>query len=109
MKVLDTFPREIREVDNLWIPLPDGQRMAARVFLPTDAEGLVEFYALVGQQSKYYRFFAPMPTLSDRDVERFTNVDHRQRVAFVITLAQKILAVGRYDVIDAERAEVAFT
>ena len=38
MKVLDRLPREIREVDNLWIPLPDGQRMAARVFVPTDAE-----------------------------------------------------------------------
>ncbi|WP_445256660.1 bifunctional acetate--CoA ligase family protein/GNAT family N-acetyltransferase [Nocardioides aurantiacus] len=88
--------------------LRDGRTAHLRPILPTDAEGLVEFYALVGQQSKYYRFFAPMPTLSDRDVQRFTNVDHRQRVAFVITLAQKILAVGRYDVIDTDRAEVAF-
>ncbi len=32
-------------------------------------------------QSKYYRFFAPMPELSERDVDRFTHVDHVDRVA----------------------------
>ncbi|ROR91368.1 bifunctional GNAT family N-acetyltransferase/acetate--CoA ligase family protein [Nocardioides aurantiacus] len=101
-------PRDYPDHWEADVLLRDGRTAHLRPILPTDADGLVEFYALVGQQSKYYRFFAPMPTLSDRDVQRFTNVDHRQRVAFVITLAQKILAVGRYDVIDAERAEVAF-
>ncbi|HEV8489935.1 MAG TPA: CocE/NonD family hydrolase [Candidatus Limnocylindrales bacterium] len=38
MRIVADFPREIREVENLWIPLADGERMAARVFLPTDAE-----------------------------------------------------------------------
>ena len=52
-----------------------------------------------------------MPKLSERDVERFTHVDHDHRVAFVLTVAEKILAVGRYDVISEEpdsSAEVAF-
>ncbi len=101
-------PRDYPDHWEADVLLRDGRTAHLRPILPTDAAGLVEFYALVGQQSKYYRFFAPMPTLSDRDVQRFTNVDHRQRVAFVITLAQKILAVGRYDVIDTDRAEVAF-
>ena len=38
VRVLDDLPREIREIENVWIPLPDGERMAARVFLPDDAE-----------------------------------------------------------------------
>ena len=49
-----------------------------------------------------------MPTLSERDVERFTNVDYHDRVAFVMTIAGDIIAVGRYDVIDKGQAEVAF-
>ncbi|MGE0255091.1 MAG: CocE/NonD family hydrolase [Alphaproteobacteria bacterium] len=28
----------IREIENVWIPLPDGTRLAARLFLPGDAE-----------------------------------------------------------------------
>ncbi len=90
--------------------LRDGRTAHLRPISGDDAEALVAFYAQVSDQSKYYRFFAPMPRLSDRDVERFTHVDHQSRVAFVLTVADAILAVGRYDLIDeAEgRAEVAF-
>jgi len=38
VKVLADLPRPIREIEQLWIPLPDGQRLSARVFLPVDAE-----------------------------------------------------------------------
>ena len=31
------FPRPVRELENLWIPMPDGARLAARVWLPEDA------------------------------------------------------------------------
>src|SRR5690606_11788385 len=58
--------------------------------------------------SRYLRFFAPMPRLSPRDLERFTHVDHDDRVAFVVLVGQEIIAVGRYDRIDARSAEVAF-
>jgi len=92
--------------------LRDGRTAHLRPILPEDAEGLVEFYTHVSKESKYFRFFAPMPTLSERDVKRFTNVDHHDRVAFVVTVAQKIIAVSRYDVIEkvsgTSRAEVAF-
>ncbi len=30
--------RDIRTIENLFIPLPDGQRLAARVWMPTDAD-----------------------------------------------------------------------
>ena len=32
------FPRRVREIENLFIPLADGTRLAARIFLPEDAE-----------------------------------------------------------------------
>ena len=32
------YPRTIREIENLWIPMPDGVRLAARIWLPQDAE-----------------------------------------------------------------------
>jgi putative CocE/NonD family hydrolase len=32
------FPRAVREIENAWIPLADGCRLAARIWLPEDAE-----------------------------------------------------------------------
>ena len=90
------------------VVLADGSPAHLRPILPSDADGLVAFYSRVSDQSKYFRFFAPYPTLSERDVERFTNVDHRSRVAFVVTVGPDIVAVGRYDSIDEAEAEVAF-
>ncbi len=86
----------------------DGSTAQVRPIGPTDADALTEFYARVSEQSKYFRFFAPYPVLSDRDVERFTHVDHHQRVAFVVTRGNSIVAVGRYDAINEHDAEVAF-
>jgi putative CocE/NonD family hydrolase len=32
------FPRRVREIEHTWIPLADGTRLAARIWLPEDAE-----------------------------------------------------------------------
>jgi putative CocE/NonD family hydrolase len=32
------FPRKVKEVENFWIPMSDGVKLAARMFIPTDAE-----------------------------------------------------------------------
>jgi uncharacterized protein len=37
VKVVADFPRPVRVVENEWIPLPDGTRLAARIWLPQDA------------------------------------------------------------------------
>ncbi len=96
--------------------LRDGQVAHLRPIAPEDHDLLVDFYGLVSAESKYFRFFAPMPTLSERDVQRFTTVDHVNRVAFVLTVANRMIAVGRFDRIPPEEtrqtgvteAEVAF-
>ncbi len=37
MRRIDVFPRDIREIEHLWIPLADGCRLAARLWLPEAA------------------------------------------------------------------------
>jgi putative CocE/NonD family hydrolase len=38
MKTIKKFPRKIREIPNTFITLPDGTRLAARIWMPVDAE-----------------------------------------------------------------------
>jgi len=38
VRVVESFPRAIREVEHCWIPMRDGCRLAARLWLPADAE-----------------------------------------------------------------------
>src|SRR5215469_1172434 len=35
---LEHLPRRVREIENLFIPLADGTRLAAKIWLPEDAE-----------------------------------------------------------------------
>ncbi|QVT80703.1 Protein lysine acetyltransferase Pat [Nocardioides aquaticus] len=88
--------------------LRDGRTAHVRPIVPEDAELLVSFYARVSDRSKYYRFFSPMPTLSARDVRRFTEVDHVSRVALVMLLQGQMIAVGRFEGLGDGEAEVAF-
>ncbi len=37
MKIVESFPRKVREIENCWIPLSDGSRLASRIWLPEDA------------------------------------------------------------------------
>ncbi len=37
MRTLSRFPRPVREIMTEWIPMPDGKRLAARIWLPEDA------------------------------------------------------------------------
>lgn len=92
------------------IVLSDGATAHIRPITTDDADLLVEFYSRVSEESKYYRFFAPRPTLSARDVRNYTTVDHDSRVAFIITVGEQMIGVGRYDRITATSrdAEVAF-
>jgi uncharacterized protein len=38
MKIINRFPHVVRVIENCWIPMPDGCRLAARIWLPADAE-----------------------------------------------------------------------
>lgn len=102
---------EVPEAPPHWesdVILRDGSTAHIRPIHAHDAALLVDFYARVSDESKYYRFFSPMPRLSDRDVARFTQVDHVSRVALVLILQGRMIAVGRFDVVRDGEAEVAF-
>ncbi|HEX8489293.1 MAG TPA: GNAT family N-acetyltransferase, partial [Propionibacteriaceae bacterium] len=90
------------------VVLTDGGVARLRPIRPDDADKLVAFYDRVSPQSKYLRFFAPYPRLSQRDVDRFTQVDYVDRVAFILTVGENLIAVGRYDRLANDQAEVAF-
>lgn len=108
---MTTTPEQQHEPPRHWeadVLLRDGRTAHIRPIRPEDAELLVEFYSRVSDESKYYRFFSPMPVLSEKDVRRFTQVDYSDRVAFVILVGGQMIAVGRYDKAGPDNAEVAF-
>jgi putative CocE/NonD family hydrolase len=37
-RVVHDFPRRVRRIDHTWIPLSDGTRLSARIWLPDDAD-----------------------------------------------------------------------
>lgn len=90
------------------VVLRDGGTAHLRPITPQDADALQEFHLAQSPESVYLRFFAPMPRLSERDLARFTNVDHVDRVAIVAEVAGRIVGVGRFDRTARRTAEVAF-
>ncbi|MFJ3858407.1 GNAT family N-acetyltransferase [Streptomyces sp. NPDC090085] len=99
------------------VVLRDGGTARIRPITTEDAGRLVSFYEQVSDESKYYRFFAPYPRLSDRDVHRFTHHDYVDRVGLAATVGEEFIGTVRYDRIGpdgrpasapADAAEVAF-
>jgi acyl-CoA synthetase (NDP forming)/RimJ/RimL family protein N-acetyltransferase len=90
------------------VVLRDGTVAHIRPITPADADRLRQFHNRQSDDSIYFRFFAPLRELSDRDVHRFTHVDYHDRVALVAILNGEIVGVGRFDRIEATSAEVAF-
>ncbi|MGW7081910.1 bifunctional acetate--CoA ligase family protein/GNAT family N-acetyltransferase [Streptomyces sp. NPDC054871] len=99
------------------VVLRDGGTARIRPITAEDAERLVSFYEQVSDESKYYRFFAPYPRLSAKDVHRFTHHDQVDRVGLAATVGGEFIATVRFDRIDergmsasapADEAEVAF-
>ncbi|MFC8127881.1 GNAT family N-acetyltransferase [Streptomyces sp. NPDC057302] len=99
------------------VVLRDGGTARIRPITVEDADRLVSFYEQVSDESKYYRFFAPYPRLSAKDVHRFTHHDQVDRVGLAATVGGEFIATVRFDRIDsrgmsasapADEAEVAF-
>jgi acyl-CoA synthetase (NDP forming)/RimJ/RimL family protein N-acetyltransferase len=87
----------------------DGGTVHLRPITPEDADGLVGLMERSSDETLYLRFFGPMRRLSDKDLYRFTHVDHDSRVAFVVVLGDRLVGVGRYDRYPGtDDAEVAF-
>jgi acyl-CoA synthetase (NDP forming)/GNAT superfamily N-acetyltransferase len=91
------------------VVIADGGTVHLRPIRPSDADALVTFHGGLSMRTRYLRYFSAYPRIPDRDLYRFTNVDHHNRVAFVALLGPEIIAVGRYErEAGTDDAEVAF-
>src|SRR3954469_4312350 len=102
------------------VVLRDGGTAHVRPIGPDDADRLFDFYHRLSDQSKSSRFFAPHPTLSEREVHRLTHPDYRDEVGLLAQVGDEMIGlVGYYRLGEALRggrgggdepplAEVAF-
>lgn len=105
-------PRDPYDYPRKWeadVVLSDGGVVHLRPIVPSDADHIVAFHSRLSERTRYLRYFGAYPRIPQRDLERFTVVDHHDRVAFVALLGDDIVAVGRYERLgNARSAEVAF-
>ncbi|MEO7260083.1 MAG: GNAT family N-acetyltransferase [Jatrophihabitantaceae bacterium] len=79
------------------VVVADGGTLHLRPLTPGDAEALVALHAGLSVRTRYLRYFSAYPTIPQRDLIRFTHVDHVDRVALAAWLGPEIVAVGRFD------------
>jgi RimJ/RimL family protein N-acetyltransferase/predicted CoA-binding protein len=92
------------------IVLRDGSTLRLRPIRPDDARGLMELHHRLSPRSVYFRFFSPIPELTDERAISLATVDYRDSFALVGELAGRIVAVSRFyrDPEAPNRAEVSF-
>ncbi len=90
--------------------LSDGTTARLRPIQPADAPAIVALHSRFSDRTRYLRYFSPYPRISEKDLVRFTTVDHHDREAIVVEHGGQLVAVGRYDRLGpgAADAEVAF-
>ena len=89
--------------------LRDGAAAHLRPISSDDADRLQRMHQGQSESSIYLRYFTYKSTLTEKELARFTVVDHTDRVAMVILLDDEIIGVGGFDRIDDTReAEVSF-
>jgi nucleotide-binding universal stress UspA family protein/RimJ/RimL family protein N-acetyltransferase len=91
------------------VKLRDGSQIAIRPIEPGDRDALAAGLARLSPESRYRRFFAPVPRLSARDLDYLTQVDHHDHEALVAVDADTGEGVGvaRFVRIGPGRAEPA--
>ncbi len=99
------------------VVLRDGTTTHVRPIRPDDADAIQRFQTGQSERSAYFRFFAPVRRLTERELQRLTHVDHHDRAALVAVRPgtdddgaprEDVIGVARYDKITPTEAEVAF-
>jgi nucleotide-binding universal stress UspA family protein/GNAT superfamily N-acetyltransferase len=65
------------------VTLRDGSHVTIRPVEPDDRRAIEEGFERLSPESRYRRFFGPMPQLSSRHLDYLTNVDHHDHEALV--------------------------
>ncbi len=90
------------------VTLRDGTRMTIRPIEPDDRAALAEGFRRLSPESRYRRFFSPVPELRERDLDYLTRVDHHDHEALVAVAPDGDGAgVARYVRTGADVAEPA--
>jgi acyl-CoA synthetase (NDP forming)/GNAT superfamily N-acetyltransferase len=79
------------------VVLGNGDAVNVRPLTPADRERLGAFHARQSSESIYRRYFSPKPTLSERELDHFTNIDMVDRVALVVEQYGELLAWASYE------------
>jgi RimJ/RimL family protein N-acetyltransferase len=91
------------------VTLDSGRQVVIRHIRPDDSERLKAAYRALSPKSKYQRFLAPKPRLTETDTHYLVDVDGRNHVALVAVSPNgpdRLLGVARF-VRDREDPEVA--
>lgn len=95
--------------------LRDGTLVSIRSIGQQDRESVVDAFKALDPEAVYRRFFSPKKNLTDAELQQLTEVDFRQTVALVVTVAgesgETLVGGGRYAAEPGEaprRAELAF-
>ena len=99
------------------VVLRDGTTTHLRPIRSEDADAVQRFQEGQSERSSYFRFFAPVRHLTDRELTRLTTVDHHDRAALVAVRPgtgpdgesrEDVIGVARFDTVSDGEAEVAF-
>ncbi|WP_420174519.1 GNAT family N-acetyltransferase [Luteococcus sp. OSA5] len=82
------------------VVLADGGIAQLRPINSDDREAMIAFYSRVSEQSKYLRFFATHPNLTDAELDEYTNPDNHDRVAILLAVDEEIVAFAHYEVLE---------
>jgi RimJ/RimL family protein N-acetyltransferase len=92
--------------------LRDGRTIEIRALRPDDREDMLAAIGRTSPQSLRTRFFVPKRGFSETELAFFMNIDFDNHVALVAQIDEdgrpSIVGGGRYIVVEAGRAEIAF-
>ena len=92
--------------------LRDGRPIEIRALRPDDREDMLAAIGRTSPQSLRRRFFGPKRGFSETELAFFMNIDFDNHVALIAQIDEdgrpSIVGGGRYIVVEAGRAEIAF-
>src|SRR6195952_4213252 len=79
------------------VVLADGESVFIRPMTVADAPALLAFHEAQPREALYLRFFSAKPTLSEKELAHFTDVDFHDRVALVMEDRGEFIAWASYE------------
>ena len=88
--------------------LPDGTTLTIRELRASDEPALKSWFATLSPESRYQRFHNPAGDLSPAQWRYLTRIDHKDHIAIIALVDDKLAGVARMIRLDDNRAELAF-